>query len=182
MKRIHFSFFAVLALAALSFTACKKEESNPTKTFGKFQLLADVEHGKCVPGSGLCLTAATLDINTTGSSVSLEDEIIATGKINPADESLHFTATINQSQLSDEASRQLLVDRMVVVKNSFEVDPELVRQAFADSGLSFNGETYTIPAGTYDVQVEEEQDATGQTLRIVITIKIGPVTIEITIE
>ncbi|GIV31982.1 MAG: hypothetical protein KatS3mg030_284 [Saprospiraceae bacterium] len=174
--------FSILLLSLALFSACKKEEANPTKTYGKFQLLADVEHGKCVPGFGLCLTAATLDINSTGSSTGLIDEVITSGKINPADGSLHFTATIDKNQLSDEASRQLLVERKIVVKNSFEVDPELVRQAFADSGLNYDGQRFEIPAGTYDVVVKEEGDPNRPNFRIIIIIKIGPVTIEIIIE
>ena len=169
MKRIHFSFFAVLALAALSFTACKKEDikdNAPTvRNWTKFLLMGDVEHGKCVPGLGLCLTLEQLDPNNASDFPLDIDEMLAEPYLT-SDGRIQFNASIPASRLSPEAENQLLGRRFLDFKNDIPLPEAIVKQAYEDAGVTYDGQQVTIKRGVYDASATENHDAAGNLVSI----------------
>ncbi len=169
MKRIQISFFTVLALAVLSFTACKKEDIKDNgpkvRNWTKFLLMGDVEHGKCVPGLGLCLTLEQLDPNNASDFPLGPDELLAEPYMG-SDRSINFSTSIPASRLSPEAENQLLGRRFLEFKNDIPLPEAIVKQAFEDAGVSYDGHQVTIQSGVYEAAVNENYDAAGSLVSV----------------
>ncbi len=184
MKRIQISFFTVLALAILSFTACKKEDIKDNgpkiRNWTSIQLMGDVEHGKCVPGFSLCLTTYEYPDNVSVFPTSTDQLWVA--PYLSSDGKLNFEATIPYNRLSPEAKTQLLDHGFLDFKNDIELDEAIVRQAYEDAGLRYNGEKIIIQKGVYDAQAMENTDATGNTITIEVCFKGSDWSICITVE
>jgi len=191
MKSVNVFLLALVTFSLFTLSACQKdpvEDIVPepqTVYFGNFLLMQDIEHGKCVPGLSFCLTARPEDPHNAETLPLGMDEFLARPKLN-SDGSLVFEGKLKEENLSPEAAKQFLERRRIVVRNGFTLDEDLVRQAFEDAGIDFGpGESpriFEVPQGEYEVLVDEELDATGQRIKITITIKLGPVTIVIEIE
>lgn len=173
MKRTNL-LLAVLLTLALS--ACQKENldivSEPqTAYFANFLLLHDIVHGQCVEGTSFCLTARPEDPHTNTGPVGT-DEFTARPVLQ-SDGRLVFRpdASIPASSLSDEALDLLLQRRRIVVSNGFFIDEDLIRQAYLDAGIGFSGRRIEIPAGEYEVTLDDEtHDANGQYAKVSVTI------------
>lgn len=154
MKR-HLIFSILFLSTIMLLFSCKKDEVKPSaQNLRTIHILSEKSGGVCTNGWGICIDSRPKDFPP----YLLElNEVLVNGTIEE-DGSLLLKGTVSQKQLSDEAIRQWLGDRKLIVNNDIELDPELVREAFANSGKQYNGQTYVIPAGEYDLNVTQHGD------------------------
>lgn len=188
MKSLNFFLLALLTFGLMFFTSCKDDSNddlNPKQqvNYAHISFLKDhfATEG-CVKGLGFCLEPLPLLPEEVDSVQLPQDEFLSRVKAEMYVEDIRFLFSGTLIQLSEEAKKQILEDRIVVIKEGFNVPEELVKQAFENSGRTYNGETIEVPAGQYEVQVEQVPDDSGTLRKIKIKIKVGKVEITIEIE
>ncbi len=169
MKRIQISFFTVLALTVLSFTACKKEDIKDNgpqvQNWARIVVLSDIENGKCVSGTGLCLSVEQVDPNNAPEGPLGTNELLAE-PILANDNAVTFHASIPATYLSADAEYQLVERQFLNIQNDIAIDEAIVRQAWENAGKIYDGQTVTIGKGVYNAWMMKSYSGNG-TLELV---------------
>ncbi len=181
MKRFSVVLFSalILALVAATFTACQKDEvTTPTdrstgiviKLFSRFQT--------CQWGTFLCILRDNIPGNELD-KVSLEADQFTSRPTVLADGAVQLSGEIPIEKLSAEGRAQLLQERVMVVDESFTLSDNLLKQAYANAGKTYDGQRIQVVKGVYPIDFN---GGSGEALKIkiTITIKDGELVIKVT--
>ncbi|MCS7036439.1 MAG: hypothetical protein RMJ33_14290 [Saprospiraceae bacterium] len=185
MKKVS---FLALALVSLAFAACKKElPLNPDPIESRNRTIVElgkkwgiiIGGGSCDPGVGCCIKFLR----------DASDYLLRTNEFNakPAikmgpdgTENLVLSGEVAFDSLSQEVQQFLLSKRPTEITEDIPVYEEIVREAYANSGLSYKGQKFTMRKGV--VKVYGPEPGGRKPVRIKITITINDKTVTITIE
>lgn len=182
MKK-HIGSFALLAcLMAVLFTACVKEtpEPKPTARLGWWIGIAKVFQD-CRDGSFICIRPDRTPYPDMLNVKPNTDEVAAL-PLAQKDGSILVTAQMNGNNLSQRAQSLLLDRRLLELGGDIVLGEELLRTAYENAGLPYQGQQIVVPKGAYAVKVEEVSGNGTANREIKITITIGKVTVIITIR
>lgn len=180
MKK-YFSGFALLALFSLiALAACQKEEPQPDPANEQRLWLIGLlrQYATCEAGSGVfCIRRENVSKSDLAYLTPGEDEAFATPEITPEGH-LRLTAEVDVKTLSPEIRSRLLEEKTLMVDDQFEVPESMVRQAFVNSGKTFDGRRFFVTPGPKTIKHEGSGTSSR---KIKITIKWDGETITITI-
>ncbi len=182
MKKQIWSIAFFAALMAIPFAACVKDPVEPTaKQKGIWIGLGKV-FNSCSNGSFICIRRDKDFYENMLLQRPNTDEV-ATLPVAQADGSILITGKMKGENLSERVRSLLLERRLLEVAEDVVLGEDLLRTAYENAGLTYNGQQVNISKGTYQVEVEETGGSgTSEQRKIVITIKVKGVTIIITIE
>ncbi len=177
----------VLALVSLVFTACKKElPLNPDPIESANRTIIElgkkwgiiIGGGSCDPGQGCCIKFG-----------KYSDYLLRTNEFNAkptiqigpdGNESLVFRGEVAFDSLSQDVQQFLLSKRPTEITEDIPVYEEIVKEAYANSGLSYKGQKFTMRRGV--VKVDGPEPDGRKPIKVKITITVKDVTVVITIE
>ncbi len=176
-----FRSLALLAsLVAIPFTGCVKDPVTPTADERRpsgWWIGIGKRFNNCADAKFICIVPDDRPFPDMLKVPAEVDQVAALPTAQP-DGSIACTATVNANNLSQRAKSLLLERRVLELDEDVELSSELIRMAYENAGLSYNGQRVAIPKGTYKTEVSESP--AQRTIKI--TIKVKSVTITIIIE
>ncbi len=179
MKKFQLLSIALVALLAATFTACVKEEPVAPATerlsiwIGLYK-----QWNSCRDANFFCVRADYIDRSTLPTLALGTDEAVSE-PVALDNGAIEMAMEVNTERLSPRARRQLLEQRVMVVEEDIVLSERLMRQAYQNAGLPYNGQRAEVLKGTYDVIPVGGGGAVPQRIIITITIKDGKVTITV---
>ncbi len=193
MKRIQFFAWTAFAAILLTFTACQKDPIDDLQPDTNRAYYAHVNfmrgfgfnpQGGCVPTPSMCIEEILLTTEQFKNTKPGTNEFFARpeAKALKADlAALILMGEMELSQLDDEARHQLFDEGRLLFEAETPLPDNVVRQAFENAGLKYEGQRFSIKPGAY--KVEHLGGGNGELpAKIIITITISPDEITITIE
>lgn len=182
MKK-YFSVFALLALFSLiTLAACQKEEPQPDPANEKGLVWIGLlrQYATCKAGGLFCIRRENVSKSDLAYLTPGEDEAFATPEITPEGH-LSLTAEVDVETLSPETRSRLLEEKTLMVDDQFEVPESMVRQAFVNSGKTFDGRRFFVTPGPKTIK-HEGSGTSPKTIKITIEWDSKNRTLTITIE
>ncbi|MFN4081207.1 MAG: hypothetical protein ACK4NS_09920 [Saprospiraceae bacterium] len=155
MKKQFFGFALLALFSLIALAACQKDDPKPNgdEKAGKIWIGLLRQYNTCRPFQGLfCIRIDDIFYDKLPLDQLGEDETFATPTITP-DSSLQLTAEVEVEKLSPEARVRLLEEKVLAVEESFVVSENLVRQAFANSGMKYDGQRFVVTKGPKNIEV-----------------------------
>lgn len=176
----------ILALVSLALAACQKEAPlNPDPVESRNRTIVElgkewgiiIGGGSCNPGWGCCIKFLRYDYLLRTNEFDAKPTI----KLGPdGTESLVLSGEVAFDSLSQEVQQLLLNKRPMEIREDIPVYEDIVKEAYANSGLSYKGQKFTMRKGV--VKIEGPQPDGRKPVRIKITIIVSRDGITIIIE
>lgn len=183
MKQVSVLF---LALIALAFAACQKEiPLNPDPVQSSNRTIVEfgrewgiiIGGGSCNPGWGCCFKWLKDHYLLRTNEFNAKPTI----KVGPdGTENLVFNGEVAFDSLSQEVQQLLLNKRPMEIREDIPVYEDIVKEAYANSGLSYKGQTFTMRKGV--VKINGPQPDGRKPIKIKVTIIISRDGVTIIIE
>lgn len=176
------AFFAIAAVivSAFTFTSCVKEEPvQPTKERSGIWIGIGKRFLSCADGNFICIREDNIARKELLALPLGTDEAVGEPVALP-NGAIQLTMDVDVDRLSPRARRQLFDQRVMVVEENVVLNQTLVRQAYENAGLPYDGQGAEILKGAYDITHVGGGGAAPLRIKITITIKDGTVTIKIT--
>lgn len=176
----------ILVLISLAFAACQKEPPKPNPVESKNRTIVQlgkewgiiIGGGSCNPGWGCCfkfLGESNYLLRTN------EFDAKPTIKVGPnGTEDLVFSGEVAYDSLSPDVRQLLLNKRPMEITEDIPVYEEIVKEAYANSGLSYKGQKFTMRKGV--VNIDGPQPDGTRIPKIIITITVTKDNVVITIK
>jgi hypothetical protein len=179
MKKSFWSFALLAVLVAIPFTACKKEDTQPTQArqHGWWIGIGKV-FNSCADGGFICIRPDKRPYFELLKVPAAIDEVAVRPVVN-RDGFLMLTAEVETKNLSQRVQAQLFEGRFAEVKESSHIGEELLRQAYANANLPYDGQQLLIKGGRYPINVEGAAEQRPPRIIIIITISKDGITITI---
>ncbi len=180
MKKSFWSFALLASLMAIPFTACKKDDVTPThaRQHGWWIGIGKV-FNSCAEGGFICIRRDDRPYPDLLKAPAAVDEVPVRPVVN-RDGSLVLTAEVETKNLSQRVQAQLFEGRFAETKETIDIGEELLRQAYENANLPYDGQQLRVKAGRYPINVEGAAGQRPPRITITITISKDGITITIT--
>lgn len=175
------AFFAIAAVtvSAFIFTSCVKEEPvEPTQERSGIWIGIGKRFLSCADGGFICIREDNIDSKELPNLLLGTDEAVGEPVALPNGD-IQLTMDMDVDRLSPRTRRQLLDQRVMIVEEDAVLNQTLVRQAYENAGLPYDGQGAEILKGAYDIDTVGNGGAAPLRIKIIITIGNGKVTIKI---
>lgn len=173
----------VLALIALAFAACQKEAPlNPDPVESRNRTIVElgkewgiiIGGGSCNPGWGCCIKYLKYDYLLRTNEFDAKPTI----KVGPdGTESLVLSGEVAFDNLSQEVQQLLLNKRPMEIREDIPVYEDIVKEAYANSGLSYKGQKFTLRKGPVKIDGPAPNGSKPPKIKITIIVSRDGITI-----
>lgn len=180
MKKFQLLSFALVAMLAATFTSCVKEETEePAKERTGIWIGIGKRFLSCEDGGFICIREDNIPGDVLHTLSIGTDEAVSE-PVALDNGAVELEMVVDTKRLSPRTNRMLLEQRVMVVDETIVLSETLMRQAYENAGLPYNGQRAEVARGTYDVLLTGNGGVPPSTrITITITIKDGKVTITI---
>lgn len=179
MKKFQILSFAAAAILVFGFTSCLPEEPvDPVNERTSIWIGLGKRYSSCAESTFFCIRGENI---TSKEALSLPLEVDdAVGEpLALADGAIELTMEMETSRLSPH-TRQLLFDqKRMVVEEDILLSEGIMRQAYENADLVYEGQMAEILKGAYPVSMPDYDGEVPLKIIIIITIGNGKVTITI---
>jgi hypothetical protein len=175
------AFFAIAAVAvsAFLFTSCVKEEpAEPAKERSGIWIGLGKRFNTCQDASFICIREDNISHKELLTLPLGIDEAVSE-PVALSDGAIQLAMDVDVDRLSARTRRQLLDQRVMVLEEDVILSESLMRQAYENAGIPYNGQRTEILKGAYDIANTGGGGTAPQRIKITITVKDGTLTITI---
>ncbi len=168
-------------LLAIPFAACVKDEPAPqpdSRVAPGWWIGLYKEFNSCRPARSICIRPGG-EPYLNMLNVRLDPDYLAALPVAKKDGSLEVKGDISTDNLSEEARVGLLERRTLFLQEDVVLGEDLLRTAYENGGLRYNGEQLVIKKGNYAVDVQGKEETLPSKITITITITKDGITITI---
>ncbi|MBX2928661.1 MAG: hypothetical protein KF852_12575 [Saprospiraceae bacterium] len=179
MNKHSFLTLAAVTLLSFTFSSCEKEPpAEPVNErsaivigLGKRLIDCNTSYFFCIPLQDVFgKDIPTLSLGT--------DEFVSEPVVNAAG-AIELAMSVDTNRLSPRTRTLLLEQRQLTLEDDIVLNEGVMRQAYENAGLPYNGQQAEVLKGTYDITTVGNGGPVPQRIIITITIKDGKVTISI---
>jgi len=179
MNKQSFLTIAAVALLSFVFTSCAKEETaEPAKERTGIWIGIGKRFLSCADGNFICIREDNIS-QTALRKLPLGTDEAVSEPVVLANGAVELAMDVDVERLSPRTRRQLLEQRFMIVDEDIVLSESLMRQAYDNAGLPYNGQRTEVLKGAYDISNTGGGGPVPQRIKITITIKDGTITITI---
>lgn len=180
MKKFQVLNFAAAALLVFGFSSCLLEEPiEPAKERTGIWIGIGKRFVDCAEASFICIRSENLTTKEMR-GLPLETDQAISEPVVLADGAIEMEMEVEVENLSPHARQVLLHEKVLLVEENAVLSEGVMRQAYENSGLPYEGQRAEILKGAYLVSAPDPGGVVPQ--RIVITITISKDKITITVR
>lgn len=193
MKRIQLFASIAFALTLFSLVSCKKDPvddlnpDNQRATYAHVNFMRGYGFSPegCVPTPSFCADEILLTAEQFKNTKPGTNEFFAKPEaveIRSQGVALRLTGEMEVSQLDEEARHQLFTENRLLFEYETPIKESIVRQAYENAGLDYDGTQFSIKPGAYKVEHIGGSGTGELPAKIVIIITISKDGVTITIK
>jgi hypothetical protein len=179
MKKFQILSFAAAAILVFGFTSCLPEEPvDPVNERTSIWIGLYKRFSDCYESTFICIRAEYL---TAKEALSLPQEVdhAVSEPLALADGAVELAMEVNTNHLSPFARQMLFSEKLMAVDEDIVLSEGVMRQAYENAGLVYEGQRMQLPKGVYPVSMPDFGDTPPLKIIIIITISKDKITITV---
>lgn len=179
MKKFQILSFAAVAILVFGFTSCLPEEPVvPINERTSIWIGLGKRYSSCAESTFFCIRGENISAKEA-LNLPLEVDDAVGEPLALADGAIELAMEVEMERLSPHTRELLFEQKRMVVEEDIVLSEGLMRQAYENAGLPYEGQMTEILKGAYPVLTPGDGSAPPAKIIIIITIGNGKVTITI---